>query len=131
MPLALTFVEPDLFVVTATGDVAYPEAASTIREIGESDRLQSPSRILVDARAVTGAPTTNELRVLARSLRPIYERGAQGVAIVTTGTFIYGVARMFSMFAEAFDLKVSVFRDFGEATNWLDEQVQGDDVTAK
>lgn len=119
MPLSLAFTEPSTFVVTASGKVTYEETTRILEDILADPRLDKDITVLVDARDVTGVPTTQELRALARELRPLHAAGVPAMAITTSSTFVYGIARMFSVLAEHSGLHVQVFRDLDEARRWL------------
>jgi hypothetical protein len=117
--LSLAFAEPSTFVVNASGRVTYEETTDVLAQLLADPRLGPNIGILVDAREVTGAPATHELRLVARELRALHAAGVAGLAIVTSSTFVYGVARMFSVFAERSGIDVQVFRTMDEAERWL------------
>lgn len=121
MPVAVGFAPPDIFMVRATGDVTYHEC-----QHGLDDVLAHPAgsrsnarKILVDGRRVTGAPNTEELRAFAHDMKLFIDRGYGPVAIVTDRAFVYGVARMFAVFAEEFGMSVRAFLSADEASDWL------------
>jgi hypothetical protein len=120
MPIAIAFVEPATLMVTAAGDVTFAEIAVTLDELLDDPRIGYDTRMLVDARAVTGAPSTAELRLIARDLEPLRERGVTRMAVCAESTFVYGVARMFAVFAEMFGMRVAAFRQMDEARRWLE-----------
>jgi hypothetical protein len=119
MPVALGFSEPSTFVVHAAGHVTYNEVEAILDQILEHPRLCCGVRVLIDGRLVGGAPSTDELRTIARHLKPLLDRGLGPVAIVASSPFIYGIARMFSVFAEAMRANVAPFRCMNEARGWL------------
>lgn len=118
MPLAVVFQAPDTYFVLATGEVTYPDAERAIDEILRHPCFGSAGKVLVDSTSMTAAPSAAELRRIAGDLTPLIQRGFGPVAIVSAG-FGYGVARMFSVFAEVFGLTVRAFRDVDEAERWL------------
>ena len=122
MPVVVGFAPPDVFVVRATGDVTYPECQRVIDDIlaGVGGSGSGPRKILVDARGVTSAPVTDELYSLARDMNAFIARGYGPMAIVTDRAFVYGVARMFAVFAETFGLHVRAFNSVDEASAWLE-----------
>lgn len=121
MPVVVAFAPPDLFVVRATGDVTYLECQRAVDDIlaHPAASTSETRKILVDARGVVGAPNTGELQALARDMKVFIARGYGPLAIVTDRTFVYGVARMFAVFAEAFGLNTSAFHTVQEASDWL------------
>ena len=75
--------------------------------------------VIVDARNVREVPTTAELRIVARDLAPLRTHGVSRIAVCASSTFIYGIARMFGVFADAIGLQVGAFRRMEEAQDWL------------
>jgi hypothetical protein len=76
---------------------------------------------IVDCSDVVEVPTVKELRAAARELRPLLDKGLGPIGVVARGPFIYGVARMFSVFAEAFGGNVGTFKSEDDARDWLVE----------
>lgn len=124
MPVAIAFAEPKTFVIHSTGAVSYPELQRAIDDLLAHPAFSRADRILIDARGVTGAPSTSELRALARDLKPLVDRGLSTMAIVTEQGFVYGVARMFAVFAEVFGLRVRACLSMEEAERWLNGEDQ-------
>jgi hypothetical protein len=121
MPVAVAFAPPDVVVVRATGAVTFEECERGIDDVlavraTDNRRL----KILVDGRGVSAAPQADELRQLARDMKIFIDRGYGPIAIVTDRSFVYGVARMFAVFAETFGLHVNAFQSVDEASAWLD-----------
>lgn len=119
MALSWHFAEPDTFVLVARGRLTLDEVRRVHAEVLADPRMVPGVRILADNREMQGAFSAGELRTIARDMVPFSERGIETIAIVCTSTLHYGVARMFSAFAEPFNLHVGVFRDYGEAEQWL------------
>lgn len=119
MPITSAFSEPSTFVARAAGKVTYGEVMAFLDHLRAHPRLADARSVLVDARDVSGAPDTDELREIARALQPLLSYGLARYAVVTGSDFVYGVARMFSVFAELMDINVGAFRDMDEAKAWL------------
>src|SRR6266545_5055292 len=99
MPVELQYEEPATFKVRASGEVTFAEVEDLLGEILAHPQLRGGVRMLVDGREIEKAPSTPELRKIAADFGPLVDRGLGPVAIVTGSAFIYGVARMFSVFA--------------------------------
>jgi hypothetical protein len=122
MPVTYSVEPPALFLVLASGKVTLGEASALLTEIGEDNRLAPGSRMVIDGRNVTGAPLRLELRQIARQMAELKDVGLVATAIVTHEGFIYGVARMFAMFAELAGYRVGVCLTMEDAFDWLGEQ---------
>jgi hypothetical protein len=119
MPVAVGFTPPDIFLIHASGEVTYPEIQRSIDRILAHPELADRRKLLVDGHAVTGAPSSSELRAIVRDMKPLFDHDVSTMAVVTDKEFVYGVARMFAVFAEAFGLHVRAFRTMEEAERWL------------
>ena len=105
--------------LTASGTVTYQEVVDLI-----AHRLVDPTRIpgmpvLVDARGVHGAPSAAELRLIAAEMKPLIDTGMGPIGILTDSTFVYGIVRMFSVFAQAMSADVSALRCQEDVELWL------------
>ena len=111
-----------MFVVRASGRVTIDEGLAIIDQLRADSRLCCGVSLIVDGCNVDSAPSATDLRILAGELKPLFDQGLAAVAIFTDRTFVYGVARMFAAFAEAFGENVHVFRTEDEARGWIEEQ---------
>jgi hypothetical protein len=119
MPVAIGFSPPDTFLVHASGDVTYPEVQRSVDDMLAHPGISDVRKLLVDARTVTAAPSSSELRAILGDMKPLRDRNIRTMAIVTDKSFVYGVARMFGVFAETFGMRVRAFRTFEEGEAWL------------
>jgi hypothetical protein len=115
---------PHTYVVHVSGPVTPTDTQAL-----QSDLLARPtfpgSVILVDARDVTNAPSTPEVRQIARDMRSFVAVGVRAMAIVTPTGVLYGIARMFSAFTSIIGLNVEAFTEVPDAECWLEEQAAG------
>jgi hypothetical protein len=107
--------------VRAFGSVNCAESLDLVRSLLRQSPVLAGRPIFVDARGVTDAPSTRELRRIATEMMPFATAGFGAIGILTESICIYGIARMFSVLAEA-AAHVSAFRDPREAAEWLDCQ---------
>ena len=121
MPLKLEYIEPFTITVQASGAVTYDEVEEVINVLMTDPHVCCGVRMFVDGRMVERAPSTAELRAIARDLKPLVDRGLGPIVILTSSPFVYGICRMFSVFAEAMGATVHVFRSGDEAQHWLSE----------
>lgn len=119
MPVAYRFAAEREITVMARGDVTFADVAVILDQLLDDPRIEPGTQLLMDCRGVTHMPSTPELRMIARDLAPLHERGVERMAVCAESNFVYGVARMFAVFAEVFGLHVAAFRDIGEARDWL------------
>jgi hypothetical protein len=119
VPVDLTYSEHSRFEVRASGEVTLGEIERAIAEILAHPALPEGPDVLIVADEVDQVPTTSELRVAAREIRPALDRGLGALAIVASNPFVYGVARIFSVFAESVGAEIAAFREVDDASRWL------------
>jgi hypothetical protein len=80
---------------------------------------------LIDARGAITNLTADQIRRLAQRAADTVSRVPLGpTAIVTTNDFVFGMARMYSAFAERAPARVEVFREMDAADVWLQGEGQ-------
>jgi hypothetical protein len=119
VPVAFAFSAPLEIFVIAEGDVTFAEVAVLLDELIDDPGIVPGTGLLVDCRKVTGAPSTPELRLIARDLAPLRDRGVNRIAVCADSMFVYGIARMFAVFAELLGIHVAAFRDMEATKRWL------------
>lgn len=122
MPFDVALSQPSRFRIRASGKVTLHEIGEVYGTLLAHPGLSAGAEALVDCNDVDGVPDAAELRVAAHKLRPILEHGVGAIGIVARDPFVYGMSRMFAVFAEAVGARMSAFRDEGDAQAWLEEQ---------
>ena len=125
MPLAVAYTEPARFHITVDGKITAKEVDAVVSRLLAHPQLKPGTDVLVDARKAANALSTMELRNIARDMRPLLELGMGSVGVVTDNPFIYGVTRMFAVFASAMGANVGAFQGFEDAQRWLAERRLG------
>jgi hypothetical protein len=123
MPIEIVEFEAGMLTVRAYGDVTFEECRDYQRQLLADPHMRCATHILADLTGVTGAPSADELRIVAYEFEPLIKAGLGPIALVSGSAFVYGLGRMFSVFAEKIGMKISVFSDRAEAGEWLDSQV--------
>ncbi len=81
--------------------------------------LAGGTDMIIEADEVERVPPTKDLRAVADMMVPMLDRGLGALAIVSTKPFVYGVARVFAVFAESVGFTVNAFREPDDASRWL------------
>ena len=87
--------------------------------------MQDPNRshgldVLLDLTPITSVPTSDELRIVTSEIahiRPAIEFGR--CAVAASQEAMYGMSRMFEVYAEGYFTEVQAFRTVEEAAGWL------------
>jgi hypothetical protein len=84
--------------------------------------LKAGTSLLLDVRACTDYPSSNELRQRAISLADRQQKGLSSRCAVVVGksSFEYGLARMAATHAEIQGMTMEIFTDFAAALHWLE-----------
>lgn len=117
MPLELS-KRDDALLVTASRTVTYAEVCAVMSQMAGREGRAGLS-VVVDARQVTDVPSTPELRRIVTEMQPLFAEGSGSIAIVASTPFVYGVARMFAVFAQAVSVTVVTFRCMEAMESWL------------
>ena len=123
MPLALEFDDSTrTATIRASGRVTFDEGDELLHALREDPRCCGQWQILCDTTFMEAAPSAAELRVLALQMKPLRDRGMGACAVVAGNSFAYGIARMFSVFAEFVGIHVGAFRDEESGRAWLEQE---------
>jgi len=109
---------------TFTGEITDEHLVGTYADLVQAPDYDAEADELVDLRGVTSlGVTTKGLRQLMGLFSELDKLGIKSrLAIVAPGDAVYGVARMYQMLrGDDVPEEITVFRDFAEATAWLDE----------
>jgi hypothetical protein len=103
----------------AAGIVTYEELNKHLEDEVRDHALEMGE--LLDARDATTDITGREVRLLAYRTERLARTDQFGpLAIVATSEVAYGMARMYQTLCDALPVHIGVFRDIGEAREWLD-----------
>lgn len=79
--------------------------------------------VLLDLSEMTTLPESDELRTVASDIAHLRPQIQFGIcAIVASRSPLFGMARMFEVFAEGYFSATGVFRTEAEAVDWLEVQ---------
>jgi hypothetical protein len=105
-------------ITTAEGVVTFEDINAHLDLEERSGDLNRPE--LIDARNASTSITAEQVRLLAHRAAGMLSRVRLGPsALVTNDDVVFGMARMYSVFAEGAGAVVEVFRDIDAASRWL------------
>ncbi|HTC95241.1 MAG TPA: hypothetical protein VK699_17480 [Terriglobales bacterium] len=82
--------------------------------------LEAGMQLLIDLTSVKPELSFGELRELVWHVKKLIQSGVSDIAITAAGDFVYGLARVFSAYADIDGFNVSVFRTQEKARTWLE-----------
>ncbi len=104
------------------GAIDLSTAIPTGLALAKEPAFQPNFKILVDLREMNvnnPGPTTRELRTLAQEFKQLSALYQNKVAVVVSGTFAFGLARMTSTLAEFAGFHFSAFNNMAYAIDWI------------
>lgn len=123
MPVSLDSSGP-IARITATGPVNYSEILALFQAMLQQAPGSGQRPVFVDTRDVSKAPSTAELRLIAREMKRLTDAGFGPIAVLTGSTWMYGVVRMFAVFVQSLSEVVAV-RTSEEADAWIERMSHG------
>ena len=113
---------------TMEGTVSISEIIDGLQELMTHPDFSPGLNGLVDMRNSTVNSTPEEVKRIAELMTSHREEiGISRSAVVVSKDAIFGMARMFQVFAEKSSIKTQLFRDIDEARQWLGIGEQKDD----
>jgi hypothetical protein len=114
-----------LLETACQGDVALEEVLQHFAELGT---LTLPPRldVLLDLSDMTSLPDSGQIRIAADTLTGLRHKTSWGAcAVVAKQDVIFGMSRMFGVYAEQVFARVHVCREPDEAKRWLAKGASG------
>lgn len=121
MPVSYRFnAELGCVDTRCAGAVTFAEVRAHFRELEADVSLPPRLDVLLDLSEMQSLPETQQLEVLVGDIRRVASRVAWGAcAIVAVDDALFGMSRMFEVFAEPQFERTRVFRDASMARSWL------------
>ena len=105
------------------GNVTFDEVVDHFRELERDPDCPDRLDALLDLSETTSIPEANQLRAVSYQIGRIRERVKfNACAIVACKEVLFGMMRMFEIFAQEQFRMTCVFREVGEAEAWLTSQ---------
>jgi hypothetical protein len=105
------------------GDVTLEEVIDHFQQLSEDPACPDRLDVLLDLTEETTIPKSQELRVVTGKIAGVLRRVQFGAcAIVACVDALFGMLRMFEVFAEDLFRQTRVFRSLSEAEVWLAAQ---------
>jgi hypothetical protein len=124
MPVTYSIdVTRKLIRTTCSGAVTFAEVQDHFRSLSEDPACSGRLDVLLDLGETKSLPETHQLQSLGLALGMVRRRAQFGdCAIVGRGDALFGMMRMFAVFAEKHFREIQVFRMVAEADRWLMSQ---------
>jgi len=105
------------------GDVRYDEVLAHFAELESDPNLPKRPDVLLDMSRMDSVPESGQLRSVAAQFDRFPSRIEWGAcAIVAETDLLFGMSRMFQVFAESHFADSSVVRTRSEAVQWLESR---------
>ncbi len=112
--------ESALIHTRCTDDVTFQEVLAHFRQLDSDRSVPAGVDVLLDLSEMESLPETDQLRTVADRLERLRPRVKWGAfAIVASRDSLFGMVRVFQVFADGLFADSAVFRDRNEAQLWL------------
>jgi hypothetical protein len=112
--------ESQLIRTRCTGDVTFAEVLSHFRELEHHAALPARLDVLLDLTEMSSIPQSDQLRSVANEVAGLRRKLEWGAcAIAASRDVLFGMSRMFQVFAEPSFASSKVFRELDRAERWL------------
>ena len=103
-----------------TGNVTFAEMVDHFRELERDASLPARLDVLLDLTEMRSIPASDQLKAVSGEIEHLQHRLRWGsCAIVASRDVLFGMSRIFRVFAEAHFANSNVFRELDEAERWL------------
>jgi hypothetical protein len=114
--------DKNLIRTKCSGNVEMPEVLDHFRTLENDPQRPAAAHVFLDLREATSLPSADQLRAVTTEIARVAMTLRFGAcAIITDRDGMFGMARMFSVFAENYFRAISVFRSAVEGERWLEE----------
>jgi hypothetical protein len=108
---------------TCAGPITVADVIDHFRVLEQDPACPNCVDVLLEVQASTTVPKSAELRSVVGAIARIRGRVQFGVCAIVAGTTaLFGMMRMFEVFAEENFHQTQAFRTIGEAEKWLDSR---------
>jgi len=121
MPVTYQINHETAFIEThCTGEVTLDDVLDHFRQLEADPSLPRRLDVLLDLDKTTSLPESPQLMEVTRAVERLRAKVEWGVcAIVANRDALYGMSRIFEVFAEKQFDRISVFRDREDAKRWI------------
>ena len=121
MPVTYHFDRAKRRICTrCVGNVTPSEVGDHFRALEKDPECPDRLNVLLDLGEVTSMPESYQLRTVSAQIGRIYDKVQfENCAVVAVSDSLYGMARMFAVFAGKWFEEILVFRARDEAEEWL------------
>lgn len=112
--------DTNVVTVIVSDVVTLQDCIRSVDRLLTEEALQPRMQVLVDATSVNPELSFADLRELVRQLKKLVQCENRGIALTAASDFVYGLALVFSAFADIDGLKIAVFRTQKKARKWLE-----------
>jgi hypothetical protein len=133
MPVSYRIDEAGKIIRTVcTSPMSVADAAAHFRELSDDPACTGTMDVLLNVTAVDALPDSRELSAVSQELWTIGQKIKFGICAIVAGRdAMFGMMRMFEVFAQRCFVAIRVFRDADEAEVWLVSQRQKLDTENK
>ncbi|HWB60329.1 MAG TPA: hypothetical protein VG733_12615 [Chthoniobacteraceae bacterium] len=121
MPIVYQIDSPNCFIHTrCVGNIALQDARDHLLALQADPICPASLNVLLDLTETVTVPDSDDLRIISDEIGRVQGIRFNACAIYTVDDHLYGMARMFVVFARNRFQAMHVFRTLDNARRWLD-----------
>jgi len=114
------FRDTNVATVIVADAVTLQDCVRSVDSFLTGASLQPGMQLLIDLTSIKPELSFGELRELVWHVKKLVQSGVRNIAVTAAGDFVYGLARVFSAYADIDGFNVAVFRTQEKARTWLE-----------
>jgi hypothetical protein len=109
---------------TCSGPVSIREVLDHFRTLGTDPLCPPELDVFLDLREVTSLPTSDQILEVSAAIAGLAPKVRfRACAIITDRDALFGMSRVFSVFADDYFKAIRVFRSADDGKRWLEGQI--------
>ena len=113
-----------VILTRCVGDTLYADVVAHFRELASDPDVPERLNVMLDLSEQTNAPERDQLRGVAAEVADLRKHIVWGaLAIVAPTDLLFGMSRVFGIFAESYFAHTGVFRTRADAERWMDTRI--------
>ncbi len=122
MPVTYQIIQ-DILYTECAGNVTFREVMDHFRVLAKDTALPKSVDVLLDLTQLDSLPESGQLRGVSSEIGKIRDQVRfEALAVAASSDVLFGMCRMFEVFAEPHFRAITVFRRLQEAKEWIAEQ---------
>ncbi len=114
------YIDQGILYTRCAGNATFREVLDHFRVLEEDPALPNSLDVLLDLTQLDSLPESSQLRSVSSEIGRISDKVRfEALAVVASSDVLYGLCRMFEVYAQPHFRTIQVFRQLQEAAEWI------------